>query len=153
MVTFTWEPLVKLLADGLDRLAFLAWAEVEGEKGSFPFSINWQRYQAMEDAETLRFLAARKDGALVGYAAIVVMPHLRSRSVVMASVADIFVLPEARKQGIGVSLVEEMESWLEKIGVHCVTVAERDSIPTGKFYQRRGYTSNERLWVKQLRVA
>lgn len=153
MVTFTWEPLIKLMADGLDKLAFQAWCEVEDEKANYPFLINWQRYQSMEDAECLRFLAARQEGELVGYAAIIVSPHLRSRNVVMANVADIYVLPEARKQGIGASLVEEMERWMEKLGVHCVMVAERDSIPTGKFYQRRGYTSNERLWIKQLRAA
>lgn len=153
MVTFTWEPLATLRADGLDTLAFMAWSEVETEKADYPFEINWPRYQAMEDAETLRFLAARDNAKLVGYAAIVVMPHLRSRNVVMAHVADIYVVPEARRRGIGVALVDEMESWLSRIGVHHVMVAERDGIPTGKFYQRRGYTSNERFWVKKLEAA
>ena len=153
MVTFTWEPLVKLRADGLGNLAFLAWSEVESKKADYPLAINWERYQSMEDAETLRFLAARIDGQLVGYAAICVMPHLRSRDKVMATVADIYVLPECRKQGIGVSLMSEMETWLAKLGVHSVAIAEREEVPTGALYEKRGYSSNERIWVKQLGAA
>lgn len=150
MVAFTWEPICKLRADGLEELGRQAWLEVESEKEKFPFNMAWERYQAMEDSGSLRFLSARLDGQLVGYAAVVMLPHLRSKDVMMAQILDIFVQPDARKKGVGTLLVNALDDWMNRLGANCVMVAEREEMKTGKFWRRRGFKSNERIWAKNM---
>ena len=150
MVEFNWEPMQVLRRDGLERLAQEAWLEVEGEKEKFPLDMAWSRYQSMEDSGSMRFLSARIDGVLVGYAAVVMLPHLRSQQVMMAQVLDIFVSKEARSKGVGLRLINMLEDWMKRLGAGCLVVSERDEVKTGKLFKRLGYKSNERIWAKSM---
>lgn len=151
VAVFTWEYLDDLLDDGLSVLAYKAWEEVEEDKDGFPFDVNWFRYREMEATGNFRFFTARVDGELVGYAGVSILPDLRSRKVTHAVVLDIYVEPEQRHKGVGVKLLHSLEDWLGKLGVNCVTVGERNTVSTGRLYQRMGYKCSERAWTKAIK--
>ena len=148
---FTWEYLDDLLEDGLSVLAYKAWEEVEENRDGFPFDVNWFRYREMEATGNFRFFTARVDKSLVGYAGVMILPHLRSRSVTQAMVLDIYVDPEYRNRGIGIKMLHSLEDWLGQLGVDYVNVGERNTVSTGKLYQRLGYKCVERAWTKAIK--
>ena len=71
MVSIAWEPIDKLLRDGLEDLAVLHWEESEIDKEEIPLEIDVDRARAFEKASQYRIAGLRREGELIGYAAFV----------------------------------------------------------------------------------
>ena len=67
MITVGWEPLSRLLGDGLEDLAIQHHEEAE-EAQSIPLALDIPQALAMEKVGIFKIAAARDDGALIGYA-------------------------------------------------------------------------------------
>lgn len=109
-----WEPLAVLRDDGLERLVRDHWEEVGVYKDGMPLDCNWDEYQRCEDAGTLRILAARVDGHLIGYNSFMVLRHMHYWSTWHALGDAIYVDKEYRKTGAGIGLIERAEIDLAK---------------------------------------
>lgn len=150
---FRWEPLSYLLQTGLAELGARSWDESGNDKHLFEYDPDWARYGRMEKSDCLRFIAVRDDAEdLVGYASIIITDNLHDRKIPCGIVQDIFITPEKRKgTHAGDKLMDFIEAQLASVGVQHVSVAERLMVGNvGKWLERRGYHSNERIWTKTL---
>lgn len=114
-VALAWEPLAELLEDGLAARVEAHWQEVGRNKDLIPWSVDWAKYQALEDQSVLRILAARSPaGKLLGYNAFFVQPHLHYSTTRFAINDAIYLTPGERgSTGIGVRLILEAERGLK----------------------------------------
>lgn len=83
-------------------------------------------------------------GMLVGMA----VPMIIGKGFIATELAW-WVEPEARKNGIGLELIQAFEFWSKKIGCSLVSMSALDD-QLGKFYEKNGYALQERAYVKVL---
>lgn len=60
-----------------------------------------------------------------------------------------WVEPEYRKSGVGKSLIDAFEYWAKKVGCSLVVMGSLDDV-LGSYYEKNGYKSAERLYMKEL---
>lgn len=60
-----------------------------------------------------------------------------------------WVDPEYRKSGVGKSLIDAFEYWANKMGCSLVVMGSLDD-SLGSYYEKNGYKSAERLYMKEL---
>lgn len=139
------ENLAVLLKDGLHELARRHWeaADNTGEE----YDPDWSRYQEMENCNILRWLAVRQDGKLVGYASMLVTPHLHSRKINRGVIQDYFIAPEYRSGFAGVRLFREIHKIMRAVNANLVLASDRGGL--GKFFKFLGYFKGETIWVKK----
>lgn len=152
---FRWEPLSYLLDTGLHQLAERHWNEVGYDKDLLKYNPNWPQYKAMEDQNILRWMALRIDGALVGYASVIITQSLHDRDVCCAIVQDFYLAPEHRKGFAGVKIFWVLETQLKALGVKHIAAAERimtapEERSTSKLFEYLGFHSDERIWTKSI---
>ena len=147
-----WEPLAQLLADGMADCTVAQWHESGRDHEDVPLSIDWGRYQAAEAAGIFHLLAARRDGVLVGYNAVYIMPHSMYSTTLHAINDSVYVKPEHR--GVGILLVRALEHKLAERHpsqiirmVYCAQVGD----PWVRVLNRLGYDMRETVHVKVLR--
>lgn len=148
-----WSALQPLLDLGLEDLLIHHWEEVALDQGRIPFDPDWDRLRRAERDGTLKIVAARRGGRLLGYNAFFVMGHMHYRSTLHALNDVIYVDPEERKGGLGLRLVRKSERLLAEIGVVKVfyhtkvhVLSERGTV--GAVLERLGYTQVERVYAK-----
>lgn len=148
---FRWEPLIHLLQTGLYELGAKSWEENGYEKDTLKFNPDWKRYQLLENEDVLRWMAARVDGELVGYASIILTDSFHDCNIRCAIVQDIYLSPEYRKGKAGIRFLWVIEEQLKALNVHSMSIGERiPGKPVGKIYERLGYRSEEKIWTKSL---
>ena len=158
MVSIAWEPIDKLLRDGLEDLAVLHWEESEIDKEEIPLEIDVDRARAFEKASQYRIAGLRREGELVGYAAFVVITSIFHRRTLHAFCDAIYVDPAYRGPA-SLGLIDWCERMLAAEGVRKIYISER--IPTdlseqdkaarlGALLTALGYTMSERRHSKVL---
>ncbi len=95
---------------------------------------------------------AEADAALQGYLVVVLVLSVEHQGL-MGEIDELFVLPEARSQGVGSELLAAAEAALARRG--CVRLQLQlggDNEPARVFYQRRGFRRRAgfELWDKPL---
>lgn len=60
-----------------------------------------------------------------------------------------WVDPDKRKDGLGQELIEALEYWAERLGCAFITMVSLDD-QLGKYYEKRGYKLQERVYMKEL---
>ena len=60
-----------------------------------------------------------------------------------------WVDPEHRKTSVGSELLEAFEFWATKVGCKLITMVSIDE-QVGKYYEKKGYTLQERTYTKDL---
>jgi GNAT superfamily N-acetyltransferase len=83
-----------------------------------------------------------------GMLAAMVTPFMFGNVILGVEVAW-WVSPEHRNSNVGKELIEAFEFWAKKVGCHSTTLACMD-IDLEKFYQKRGYTKYESVYMKEL---
>ncbi len=105
-------------------------------------------------AETLReatetgaveVLAARAEGRVVGVAVLAYRLSI-SAAGLFASIEDLYVRPDARRQGIGRALLEAVEERCASRGVSYVEAQVEDE-GAAAFYSAMGYEPEPGVWV------
>ena len=113
-MAFGWEPLQRLLDEGLDELAFEHWQEVGVDKDRIPYAPDYPAFIDMENRGAFKIMAARRAGRLVGYNGFIIARHLHYAS--CQAVNDVlYVAPDER--WVGVSLIRQAEKLLFQMQV------------------------------------
>lgn len=150
MIGIRFEPLSFLLMHGLVDLAFEAHQELEHEHKNYPYAPDWEGYQNSETGNSLRFIAMREDGKLIGYVSILVDKDLHHEGLILATFRDIFVTKI--KRGHAAKLVRFAEKQLSEIGVVRTLLGERiqaNNVPS-QFYKALGYEPQEIIHGKTI---
>ena len=146
--TFQYEPVQKLLDDGLHAMAYQHWLEGSRE---FEYNPNWESYKCLEAENVFRILAVRYDGKLAGYAGIRIFQNLQSRDVTCAYLQEYYIDPKYRPKGGGLDLLRTIEKHLKLMKVKRMLV----EVPTeveevGKVFVHLGYKPQGKLMGKTL---
>ena len=155
--TCEWEPLSILLDNGLAELVTQHWEEVGVHKDEMPLDVDWDGYFEDEEADKLRLLGGRIDGVLVGYHSLfIVKSHRHYKSTPHAMSDAIYVLPEHRKSGLGIELIDKAErDILGEFAPRYVRIWYHDKAGLrllGPVLKRRKYGLIEECWDKVTRV-
>jgi ribosomal protein S18 acetylase RimI-like enzyme len=127
-----------------DRLREL-WTAFQSEVGGPPFlrttwEDTWDELRRHSD-DGLGYVA-EQDGTPVGFV-FATVPHTTPD---FGHVVDLYVAPDARRQGLGRALMERVVDALGERRVGHVGVDVRiDNAPAGAFYDRLGFVAQERL--------
>jgi len=114
VITYAWEPLTDLLADGVDELTRRHWQEVAGDCEAVPLDCDWSLYLAAEARGEWRAFAARKDGRMIGYICWWINRPIRYRSTLYCECDVFWIAPEHRKGLTGYRLFVEALNALPK---------------------------------------
>lgn len=113
-------------------------------------------YETIENAGNLRVFTLRIGtepcAALVGYCILTVGRNPHYTDVLMAHQDVLYLIPECRRSGLGLTLLRRIETDLRAEGVHCIaqrTKARKD-LNLGPLFARLGYTEMDQVWLKRL---
>jgi hypothetical protein len=155
-LSLQWEPVQRLLDDGLEELLLRHWNEVALDKDAIPLDPDWQRIWQLESQGVFWAAALRKDGRLIGYNAFCVHPHIHYRSTLHA-VNDVIFVDPAERGLAGVRLIKGTERLLAEMGVkkaiyHTKLHVEigHDQKLVGDLLAKMGYKHFENLYCKMI---
>lgn len=141
------------MIDGIKTLLPSHWRELARNRDDIPLDPDYDMYRRADAAGMIMALAARLDGALVGYAIYFVRPHHHYKGATWA-VSDIFWLhPDYRNLGNGKALFEAVEQELRNIGCTvCHTTLKADHPAAAYVLEALGHTKIELGYSKRLSV-
>lgn len=156
-VTFSFEPLGRLLNDGLEALAQRDYDEIEVDHAAQPHDPDWDFYRAQNQAGTYRVIAARRNGRLIGYNAFFIGHHTRHRGVIFAQNDVLYLEPEQRRGMVGVRFINESERLLKAAGAVKVRYDSMRNVQVGArsgslgdLLGKLGYTLEAEVFTKLL---
>jgi GNAT superfamily N-acetyltransferase len=141
------EPLAALRADPeLPRLV-LEYHEEVGSPAIQP-DPDWRAMAELETRGELLCLAARRDGALVGFAVWRLFTPLGFRKLRLGWAEFLYLAPEARARGGAARLLAASENAMRAEGVHRCAI--HDSAEAPREFGPLGYGMAMRVWLKDL---
>lgn len=154
--SINWEPLRQIVASGVEDLIAGHWEEVEHDREKIALAPDWEKAFILERLGCLKVLGLRCDGALVGYNAFSISPHIHSRFALHAINDVLYVAPEHRGSA-GVRLIRTAERKLKELGVVRVVYATkptakvgRTGTTTGDILAKMGYRLYEEVYSRLL---
>lgn len=157
MMTFQWEPLARLLNDGLEKIAQQDWREIGVDHDKIPLDVDWSHYQSLERAGIYRAIAARRNGRLVGYNSFHLGKHLRHRNAVFGQNDVLYLIPEQRRGAVGLRFLSESDALLKAAGAvkirYDVQLHVRLGVSKGTLgdlLKRLGYVHTAEVFTKVL---
>lgn len=152
MLTLAWEPLQRLLDDGVEDMLVTHWQEVGVDHALIPLDPDWPRAFALQEQGVLHTAALRRDGKLVGYNAFHVHAHIHYRSTSFAVNDVIFVDPHERGTA-GIKLIRGVEPMLRALGVVKLLYHTKMHVKVGHsagtvgdILSRLGYRLDEKIY-------
>ena len=131
-------------------LIYLDWVEIEHRKDIREFDLDWDAYEALEQAGILKVFTVRSDEELVGYYSCVVSPSLHSRGLLQATVDAIYLHPMHRKGLIGYKLIKFAEKCLKEDNVKIILLGTTEVNPIDPLLLKLGYSKTEVKFEKVL---
>lgn len=147
MITYQVEDYNNCCAE-IDHHLENHWHEVALDHTSVPLCKDEREYQRLADCGQLHILTVRKDGALVGYHASIIRPHLHYATTLHAFVDVYYVSPECRQGRVGVQLFIEAEKSLKSRGVKKIFSGTKTHKHMGAIFERLGWRETETLYSK-----
>ena len=153
-LALAWEPIDRLLDEGVEDLLFKHWQEVAMDRERIPLDPDWDRARQLERDKVLWTAALRRGGRLIGYNSMCVHPHIHYRSTLHA-VNDVVYVDPAERGAAGVRLVRGTEALLKPMGVvkviyHTKLAPIGGKHTVGDLLSVLGYTHFENLYCKLL---
>ena len=156
-LSFQWEGLETLLADGLEDMIAADFSEVEVDQAAIPLDIDWNHYAAIEQAGTYRIVSARAGRRLVGYNSFFLNRHTRHQGTVFAINDVLYLMPQERRGGAGWRFLLETDRMLVEAGVSKVQYGIKEHVrlgasqgTVGDLLTRMGYRHIETVYAKVL---
>lgn len=107
---------------------------------------------AADRSDTHRCFVAERDGVVLGMAWLALtarVPSPRAPHRLSGDLQCVYVVPDARDQGLGTRLVEAVVTEADRLGVERVVVhSSQRAVPA---YDRAGFASDERLRHRRVR--
>lgn len=111
--------------------------------------VDWGRYVEGDERDSVVTFTVRSDGELVGYAAYFVSQSLHYSKEKYAVMDVIYLAPEYREAGIGVSLLKFAEEYLtEEFDVSLMTIHMKVWAPFEGVAKHLGYELKEYMYTK-----
>jgi hypothetical protein len=122
------------------------WDEVAHDKDSRELDVHWEAFEALEAAGQLFLMTVRDGGALVGYVAAFLRPHLHSRRTISAYVDALFLSPVARAGMAGARFLKYVDAALAALAdfIYWHIKPEKDFAPI--LQRSLGYHYVEAIW-------
>ncbi len=123
------------------------------DKDAIPLDPNWDEFYALDVRGILRCLTVRLDKALVGYAFLLVGPHLHYKSTTWGHVDMFFIDPVARSGWTGVKFFKQLIRDSKLQGVVKLTVTTKHHFMDNrvtKLLQRLGFVPIETVHAMRL---
>ena len=136
--------------DDIKPLLEKHWDKAALYKDKIKIDPDWNAYKIAYTHGILKIYTARKDGDLVGYIIVSVVPNMHSKSHIMASCDLIFVIPEARKGMTGYKLIKYAEIKLKELGVSVFNINTKVDAPFDSLMERMSYNLEERAYSKYI---
>lgn len=130
----------------------LHWGEV-GHYKDIPLEIDFETYNKLEDSGTLRIYSAREDdNKVVGYSFYFLKNNVHYKSSLQASQDIIFLHPDKRKTGLGLSFIDWCDGELRKEGVQVVYhhVKTKKELNFGPLLEKLNYELIDLVYGKRL---
>jgi hypothetical protein len=97
-VTFAWEKLSDLLAEGADALCRAHWQEIALDHEMVPLDVDWEQLLKEEQAKRYRVFVARRLGRVIGYLPLIYWYPSRYCSTLHIQDDTIYVVPEEKNR-------------------------------------------------------
>lgn len=140
-VEFTREAL-SLVQKEIEPLLKEHYEEIAWNQEKIPLRPDWAKYQKLEVAGILRVFAARRSGALIGYAVYFVSLHLHYSETLWAA-NDIIFVRKSERGSVGVKLLRFSETELRSEGVKLVGLHIKLEHDWSRMAERLGYEKTE----------
>lgn len=112
----------------------------------WPMSVEGVEYymKSLMDPEKLVLISEDDQRKPLGYIIATSVNKWRYRKVKTGELENMYVVPNARRQGVGGALINEVKLWLKTKGVDRMYVsAYSNNIQAIDFYQANGFSSTE----------
>lgn len=151
-ITYQWERFAAVVHEALPLLK-KNWEET-GDGGEF--DPNFDQYFAMDRAGAIRIFTARRNGFLIGYLSLFVVPELHCKRNVTA-ISDIFWVDPLEREGwTGYNLFKRCEEGLINMGVTRIDLMPKldfkndNGHSVASIMKRLGYTPHEIRYIKKI---
>lgn len=122
--------------------------EIALDKDRMKLNPDFDKYQNIENAGSLIIITARKEGKLVGYWILFILPHLHYKDVLCGHTDIYYMLPEVRQGMTGVKLLSEGEKILKKRGVKKIFAGDKKHKNLGIIFDMLKWTAVETQYSK-----
>ena len=145
-LTFAWERVSDVYAEGIDKL--VKEHEQEVELGDIPFVINWELLDALERQGHYGVLIARRDGNIVGYVVVSMQKPVTNSTTTVASVESICVAgTEKNRARTWFRILKECLDMLPKDVKVFVRIKPKQGDIIGKILEKKfGLTRQELIY-------
>lgn len=146
-VTFQREPMASAYPDAAPLIR-AHWEEVGRDRDLLVLDPDVERMTALEAAGVWHVWTARAEGALVGYAAWIVAPHIHYRASVTAFCDVIYMTPGHRRHAA--PFIRHQEEALRDLLAQKLFFHVKTSKDFGPLLERLGYVWTEKLFERRL---
>ena|ERR1700761_8333982 len=150
---FGWERLHQI-AHELPPLILEHWKELALNQDTIPVDIDWDRYYKLDIDGILHILTARvPSGQLVGYAFMMLGPHMRYKSTLWAHVDVCWIDPLYRQGWLGIRFFKTLIRDATTMGAKNLTMATKHHFMGNrvtKLLQRLGFAPIETIHSMRL---
>lgn len=115
------------------------WEEIATDKDKIPLDPDVLKYQQMQNREDLLCITCRSKGELVGYAFMLIFPHLHYKTTLVAMNDLLYLKPQYRKGFAGIRLIKFAEKCCKDIGVQKIVWHIKTDHNFGPIMERLGY--------------
>jgi hypothetical protein len=125
------------------------WHEIALDHSRVPLDVDWDRYMALDEKESLSVVTAREDGVLVGYHVAIISGHLHYKST-LHGVTDVYWIDPSYRQrpGVGLRLFKAVNEEMKRLGVVKLITGTKVHLDMGRLFQHLGYRETERTFTK-----
>lgn len=93
-LSFAWEKIDHLLAEGLAEITEKHWKEIALDQADVPLDVDWRALRASEITGNYKVFVARRDDRLIGYLPFLFWYPQRYSSTLFIQDDTVFVIPE-----------------------------------------------------------
>lgn len=136
------------VADDITPLLDMHYAELTLNKDVVRLNPDWPQYVALEEQGRVHVFTIRESGALIGYAAFFLAPHIHYKDLLVATNDLIFLLPECRRGGVGRKFIAFCEERMRELGANKVTFHIKKHLDWSPMLYRDGYEQEEVIMGK-----
>lgn len=124
------------------------WEEVAGNKHAIKLDPDIKKYKLLQELGIIKNFVLYNDDEMMGYAVLIVQPHLHYQQDVFGHVDVIFVKKKYRNTRAGLLLINAVDSFAED-NVAVITYHTKPTHPTiEKIIEKRGYKHMENIFGK-----
>jgi GNAT superfamily N-acetyltransferase len=124
--------------------------EVAVHQDTIPLAVDYDQYEAQDQAGALLVIVARNEGKIVGYWLGFLRPHFHYKTSFTAYTDIYYLDPSLRYGGIGARMMQFVEAELKRRGVQKVFTATKVHLDHSPLFEALGYTRTEYVYTKLL---